>query len=241
MKPLYIALDMETQKEAMDFLDQFEEKRPAVKVGMELFYGNGPAVIQTLKERGHAVFLDLKCHDIPKTVERTMRTLARLEVDLVTLHASGGKTMMAAAKEGLLKGTPSGKEPPKCVAVTALTSTSQRQWKEEQLMEGDLGDGVFHFTDLALQAGLDGVVCSVQEVEGLRKRFGEAVYTVTPGIRMAGSATHDQKRAATPAQARAAGSNAIVVGRGITASNYPVGNYGKIYKEWMGESPWIDK
>ncbi|QQK76711.1 orotidine-5'-phosphate decarboxylase [Salicibibacter cibarius] len=236
MKPLYIALDMETKKEAMDFLDQFEEKRPAVKVGMELFYGNGPGVIQALKERGHPVFLDLKCHDIPKTVERTMRTLASFGVDLVTLQATGGKAMMEAAKEGLMKGTPPGQEAPKCVAVTALTSTSQRQWNEELLMEGDLGDGVLHFTDLALQAGLDGVVCSVQEVEGLRNRFGEAVYTVTPGIRMAGSDAHDQKRAATPAQARISGSNAIVVGRSITESNRPLEIYRKICKEWMGNS-----
>ncbi|QDI90580.1 orotidine-5'-phosphate decarboxylase [Salicibibacter halophilus] len=234
-KPLYIALDMETKQEALAFLDRFAPARPAVKVGMELFYGTGPGIIQTLKERGHPVFLDLKCHDIPKTVERTMRTLASFRVDLLTIHATGGKAMMEAAKEGLMKGTPPGQTLPKCVAVTALTSTSQRQWNEELFIKGELGDGVFHFTDLALQAGLDGVVCSVREVEGLRRRFGASVYTVTPGIRMTGSDAHDQKRAATPVEAHAVGSNAIVVGRGITQSNRPLETYEKIYKEWMGE------
>ncbi|MBB6449359.1 orotidine-5'-phosphate decarboxylase [Geomicrobium halophilum] len=234
MKSLFIALDMETKEEALAFLNRFNERRPSVKVGMELFYSSGPAIIQQLKARGHDVFLDLKCHDIPKTVERTMHKLASFDVDLVTLHAAGGKTMMEAAKAGLDKGTPLGSIPPKCVAVTVLTSTTQAQLGKEMLIERPLENTVFHFTDMSLRSGLDGVVCSVQEVEQLRKEFKEDVFTVTPGIRPRGTSHHDQKRAATPAKARAAGVDAIVVGRAITTSNDPLKAYERIHQEWVG-------
>ncbi|SDI67167.1 orotidine-5'-phosphate decarboxylase [Natribacillus halophilus] len=236
MRPLFIALDMATKKEALTFLDGFHDERPAVKVGMELFYASGPVIVEELKARGHTVFLDLKCHDIPKTVERTMQTLANLGVDLVTLHASGGKAMMEAAKEGLETGAPPGTTAPRCVAVTALTSLSEKQMQTELLIERRLEDTVLHFTDMAVRSGLDGVVCSVNEVQRIRGAFGEGVYTVTPGIQLAETNSDDQKRAATPVEARQAGSNAIVVGRAITTSPEPLKTYDTIFKEWTGYS-----
>ncbi|AOM83250.1 orotidine-5'-phosphate decarboxylase [Salisediminibacterium beveridgei] len=229
--PLFIALDVPTKQDAMGLLHHFSDEKPAVKVGMELFYKEGPAMIYDLKVLGHEVFLDLKLHDIPETVKRSMMVLATLGIDLVNVHAAGGKRMMEAAMEGLVIGTPSGRDVPDCIAVTQLTSTSDMMLKEELHVYEPITDHVVHQGGLALQAGLKGVVCSAMEAAEL-KRHHPAIWTLTPGIRLKNDAPHDQIRVMTPSAARVAGSDAIVVGRGITKAENPRAAYLNYMKEW---------
>lgn len=232
-KPI-IALDFSNEQEVFSFLDLFTEQL-FVKVGMELYYQEGPSIVQKIKERGHSIFLDLKLHDIPNTVKNAMKGLAKLEVDLVNVHAAGGKAMMESALEGLEAGTNNGKMRPSLIAVTQLTSTTEEQMQKEQKIPLSLIDSVLHYASLAKESGLDGVVCSVHEAGRIRDHCGEKFLRVTPGIRLAGGETHDQKRVATPDFARKNGSSLIVVGRAITASSNPQEAYKNVCTLW-GES-----
>lgn len=232
---LIVALDFASASEVAGFLKPFASQKLFLKVGMELFYKEGPAIIHTLKEAGHQIFLDLKLHDIPNTVKSAMRNLASLECDLVNVHAAGGREMMEAALEGLEAGTASGRRRPYCIAVTQLTSTSEEQMNKEQLIPVALKESVLHYASLAMSAGLDGVVCSALEAVSIRKRLGESFYTVTPGIRMNTDQVQDQKRVATPEFAREAGVSAIVVGRSITRASDPYKNYQQWMEAWKGE------
>lgn len=224
-----LALDFASPEEVSSFLKQFHEPL-FVKVGMEYYLQNGPQVISKLKEDGHSIFLDLKLHDIPTTVHKAMKGLARLGVDLVNVHAAGGVEMMKAAKEGLAEGATD--EIPKLIAVTQLTSTTEEKMKREQLIPVALDQSVLHYAKLTKQAGLDGVVCSVHEAALLRESIGETFFKVTPGIRLAGGVAHDQNRIATPLQAKEAGSTHIVVGRAITGASNPLESYHQIVTEW---------
>lgn len=232
-KPI-IALDFSNEQEVFSFLDQFSEQL-FVKVGMELYYQEGPSIVEKIKERGHSIFLDLKLHDIPNTVKSAMKGLAKLDVDLVNVHAAGGKVMMESALEGLEAGTKSGKKRPSLIAVTQLTSTTEEQMQKEQKIPLSLIESVLHYASLAKESGLDGVVCSVHEAGRIRDYCGEKFLRVTPGIRLAGGETHDQKRVATPDFARKNGSSLIVVGRAITASSNPQEAYKNVCTLW-GES-----
>jgi orotidine-5'-phosphate decarboxylase len=227
--PLIIALDFAGLSETEQFLQPFAGKELFVKVGMELYYQEGPAIIHMLKESGHRIFLDLKLHDIPNTVKSSMKGLARLECDLVNVHAAGGKEMMQAAIEGLDIGTSAGRRRPACIAVTQLTSTSEDRMKQEQLIPVSLKESVLHYASLSKESGLDGVVCSAWEAVSIREHLGADFYTVTPGIRLESDQAGDQKRVATPEFAKEAGVTAIVVGRSITRSNDPL----KSYEQWM--------
>jgi len=230
-KPI-VALDFATQQDVESFLGRFNEQL-YVKVGMEYYLQNGPDVIRSLKEDGHSIFLDLKLHDIPTTVHKAMKGLATLGVDMVNVHAAGGIAMMKAAKEGLAEGSQG--DMAKLIAVTQLTSTTEGQMKQEQLIQTSLEESVVHYATITQQAGLDGVVCSVHEANILRDNLGESFYKVTPGIRLAGGDLHDQKRIATPTDARKIGSTHIVIGRAITAAADPVAVYHQILKEWGHE------
>jgi orotidine-5'-phosphate decarboxylase len=231
--PLIVALDFKNQQEVKAFLTPFKGRELFVKVGMELFYKEGPEIIRYLKNEGYQIFLDLKLHDIPNTVKMGMQSLASLGVDLVNVHAAGGKVMMEAALEGLEAGSSSRKRP-KLVAVTQLTSTSEAMLKSELLIEQSLQETVKSYAILARESGLDGVVCSVLEVPMLRESCGDRFLTVTPGIRLADDSKNDQTRIATPAEARKAGSSMIVVGRSITMAVNPVQKYEMMKKEWEG-------
>lgn len=227
-----IALDFAGKEEAIRFLKWFPEEKLAVKVGMELYYAEGPSIVSAIKEMGHDVFLDLKLHDIPNTVQKAMERLAVLGADMVNVHAAGGQTMMEAALEGLDKGTPAGKSRPLCIAVTQLTSTTESQMQKEQLIKESLTESVLHYGQLAKTANLDGVVCSVHEAQDIHKRIGADFLTVTPGIRLANDQKGDQKRIATPSEARRQTSDFIVVGRSITGAENPLEAYHTILKEW---------
>jgi orotidine-5'-phosphate decarboxylase len=231
---LIIALDFANGSEVQQFLKPFAGQELFVKVGMELFYQEGPAIVHLLKEQGHRIFLDLKLHDIPNTVKSAMKGLARLECDLVNVHAAGGKEMMAAALEGLEAGTSTGRMRPKCIAVTQLTSTSEEQMNHEQLIPVTLEESVLHYALLTKEAGLDGVVCSAWEAAFINEKAGQSFLTVCPGIRMAADDTGDQKRVATPEFARNSGVSSIVVGRSITRSSDPVKSYEKWMEAWKG-------
>lgn len=227
-KPI-IALDFPSKLDVEEFLSEFTESL-FLKVGMELFYQEGPGLIRALNRDGHDLFLDLKLHDIPNTVESAMRRIAELGVDMVNVHAAGGLAMMQAAKRGLAgSGT-------KLIAVTQLTSTSEEQMQKEQLILVSLEDSVLHYAQLAKQAGLDGVVCSVHEAKAIGEACGEDFLRVTPGIRPAAAESHDQKRIATPSDAKTQGSTHIVVGRAITRSENPQKSYDYINREWSGRS-----
>lgn len=231
-----IALDFPTKKEVKQFLERFpQEESLFVKVGMELFYQEGPEIVQWLKELKHSVFLDLKLHDIPNTVKSAMVGLAKLGVDITNVHAAGGIDMMIAAKEGLIAGTKVGAKVPELIAVTQLTSTSETAMHQDQLIEVSLQESVIHYAKCAEKAGLAGVVCSALEVTLIHEATKEAFICLTPGIRPKGSAVGDQKRVMTPADARTIGSNYIVVGRPITQSATPYESYLSIKKEWNGE------
>lgn len=230
-----IALDLSSKVEVIEFLEQFNEKL-FVKVGMELYYQEGPAIIQTIKEMGHDIFLDLKLHDIPNTVKSAMKGLAKLGVDLVNVHAAGGSQMMQAAMEGLIEGTPASQERPALIAVTQLTSTTEEQMQKEQNILTSLDASVINYAVLAKEAGLDGVVCSVLEAKGIEDACGKTFFKVTPGIRLAGGESHDQKRVATPDFAKSEGSTQIVVGRAITKAENPVEAYHTVQQLWGGNA-----
>ncbi|MBF4499886.1 orotidine-5'-phosphate decarboxylase [Savagea sp. SN6] len=230
----FIALDFPTGEEALRFLQPFEGKAN-VKVGMELFYKEGPAILRELKARGYGIFLDLKLHDIPNTVKSAMKILAQYEVELVNVHAAGGVRMMEAALEGLEEGTPAGKTRPRIIAVTQLTSTDEASMRADQLIEQSLEQSVVHYAKKAQEAGLDGVVCSVLEAKMIEEACGKDFLKVTPGIRMASGETHDQKRVATPQFARENGSTHIVVGRAITQAADAVKAHAEVNALWKGQ------
>lgn len=228
-----IALDFSTWQEVEDFLLFFpEEEKLFVKIGMELFYQEGPEIVRYLKDAGHDVFLDLKLHDIPNTVEKAMRGLAKLGVDVTCVHAAGGIRMMEAAMRGLEEGTPEGGKRPLLLAITQLTSTSEEEMHADQLIEVPLEKSVIHYANCAKKAGLDGVVSSAWEVEAIKETAGDEFVCLTPGIRPEGTVAGDQTRVVTPSQAREIGSTFIVVGRPITQATDPYEAYRAIQTEW---------
>ncbi|PZG39526.1 orotidine-5'-phosphate decarboxylase [Listeria ivanovii] len=229
-KPI-IALDFQTYQEVETFLAKFSGEALSVKVGMELFYSNGPMIVEKIKQQNHEIFLDLKLHDIPNTVKSAMTGLAKMGVDMVNVHAAGGKKMMEYAREGLEIGATGGKRP-LLIAVTQLTSTSETDMHEEQLVKASLLESVIHYSDLTKQAGVDGVVCSALEAEEIKLRNGADFLRVTPGIRLASDAADDQIRVVTPEKARLIGSSHIVVGRSITRAEDSVAAYSQVLKEW---------
>lgn len=231
-KDVIVALDLDCRKKVVDFLDRFTEEKPFVKIGMELFYAEGPAIVREIKARGHKVFLDLKLHDIPNTVQRTMAVVSGLDIDMVNLHAAGTKAMMEAALTGLTR--PDGSRP-LLIAVTQLTSTSQQRMEEELLIHQPLDQVVMHYAKCAAEAGLDGVVCSPLEAGKVHAVCGNNFLTVTPGVRFAGGDVGDQKRIATPQRARELGSDYIVVGRPITAAEDPVEAWARCCAEFLGK------
>ena len=230
-KDVIIACDFSSKEEVMNFLDKFSGKKPFVKIGMELFYAEGPSIVKEIKERGHKIFLDLKLCDIPNTVKKAMAVLSNLDVDMCNLHASGTKAMMEAAIEGLTR--PDGTRP-LLIAVTQLTSTSEERMKNDLLISEPLDKVVMHYAKNAKDAGLDGVVCSPLEAEKVHTRCGKAFLTITPGVRFADGDVGDQKRVMTPAQAKEIGSDYIVVGRPITAAEDPVAAYERCVNEFIG-------
>lgn len=231
VKDVIIACDFPSLEDTLHFLDRFGDSRPYLKIGMELFYAEGPAVVRALKERGHRVFLDLKLHDIPNTVAGAMRALAGLGADMVNLHASGTIDMMRAALKGLTR--PNGTRP-LVIAVTLLTSISQQVMQDELLMDGTPGDVVLHLARNARLAGLDGVVCSPLEAELVHSQVASDFLTVTPGIRFSADGAGDQKRFTTPEQARRMGADYIVVGRPITAADNPLDAYRRCTDAFLG-------
>ena len=230
-KDVIIACDFGSRDETLAFLDRFTGKKPFVKIGMELYYAEGPQMVREIKERGHKIFLDLKLHDIPNTVKKAMAVLSRLDVDLVNLHAAGTKAMMEAALEGLTR--PDGSRP-LLIAVTQLTSTSQERMERDLLIEKPLEQVVMHYAQTARAAGLDGVVCSPLEAGTEHQACGQDFLTVTPGVRFADGEVGDQVRVMTPAQAREIGSDYIVVGRPITQAPDPVAAYERCVSEFVG-------
>ncbi len=233
--PLFLALDFPNGEKAIHFLQAHNLHQVPVKVGMELYYQEGPTIISRLKTQGHPIFLDLKLHDIPNTVKKAMRGLASLGVDVVNVHAAGGKEMIKAAQEGLEEGTPDGERKPKLLAVTQLTSTSSQVLKDELLISKNMEETVSHYARLSRDAGADGVVCSVHEADWIHTLCGDDFMTVTPGIRLKGNAFDDQVRIATPEEARKRGADAIVIGRSVTSSLDPTTAYAEAKKEWDDE------
>ena len=229
-KDVIIACDFPGGEQTLAFLDRFEGKKPFVKIGMELFYAEGPAIVREIKARGHKIFLDLKLHDIPNTVKKAMAVLSRLDVDICNLHAAGTAEMMRAALEGLTR--PDGTRP-LLIAVTQLTSTNQETLERELLIERPIDEVVMSYAENAKKAGLDGVVCSPLEAEKVHRVCGADFLTVTPGVRFADGDKGDQKRVMTPAQARAVGSDYIVVGRPITAAADPVEAYARCCEDFI--------
>lgn len=232
-KDVIIALDFSTGKETLAFLDQFKnnERKPYVKVGMELYYAEGPSIIKEIKKRGHKLFLDLKLHDIPNTVRKAMSVLSNLDVDMVNVHAAGTIDMMKAAKEGLTREDGSR---PLLIAVTQLTSTSQERMQEDLLINEDLDKVVIKYAQNAMESGLDGVVCSPLEAGKIHENCSPEFLTITPGVRFADAAKDDQVRVTTPEGAKELGSDYIVVGRPITKAEDPVAAYERCCKEFIG-------
>ena len=228
-KDVIIACDFSSKEEVMNFLDKFQEEKPFLKIGMELFYAEGPEIVREIKKRGHKIFLDLKLHDIPNTVKKSMAVLSRLDVDMCNLHAGGTIPMMEAAIEGLTRedGTR-----PILIAVTQLTSTSQENMTRDLLIDTPIDEVVMHYAKNAKIAGLDGVVCSPLEAGKVHEVCGEEFVTVTPGVRFADGDIGDQKRVMTPAAAKEIGSDYIVVGRPITAAEDPVAAYERCVAEF---------
>ena len=229
-KDVIIALDFDSKEKTLSFLDKFREEKPFVKIGMELYYAEGPAIVREIKARGHQIFLDLKLHDIPNTVKKAMAVLSGLDVDMTNLHAGGTKAMMTAALEGLTR--PDGTRP-LLIAVTQLTSTDQRSMEEDLLIHEPMDKVVMHYAQRAAQAGLDGVVCSPREAGTVHTACGKSFLTVTPGVRFADGEAGDQKRIMTPAQAKEIGSDYIVVGRPITQADDPVAAYRRCVREFV--------
>ena len=229
-KDVIIACDFADKETALSFLDKFEGRKPFVKIGMELFYAEGPQIVREIKARGHKIFLDLKLHDIPNTVKKSMAVLSRLDVDMCNLHAAGTSRMMEAALEGLTR--PDGTRP-LLIAVTQLTSTDQEAMERDLLIKEPIDKVVMHYAETAKNAGLDGVVCSPLEAQKVHEVCGERFLTVTPGVRFADGDIGDQKRIMTPEQAKKIGSDYIVVGRPITAAPDPVAAYERCIKEFV--------
>lgn len=230
-KDVIVACDFSGKDEVMAFLDKFKGRKPYVKIGMELFYAEGPDIVREIKARGHKIFLDLKLHDIPNTVKKSMAVLSHLDVDMTNLHASGTKAMMEAALEGLTR--PDGTRP-LLIAVTQLTSTSEERMKADLLINEPIDKVVMHYAKNAADSGLDGVVCSPLESEKVHSVCGKDFITVTPGVRFSDGDTGDQVRVMTPAQAKKIGSDYIVVGRPITAAADPVAAYERCINEFVG-------
>lgn len=234
MRDVIIACDFKNREDTMNFLKKFEGLNPYVKIGMELFYGEGPDIVREIKKMGYRVFLDLKLHDIPNTVKKAMANLARLGVDMTNVHAAGTIEMMKAAKEGLAEGA-EGREVPMLIAVTQLTSTSEERMQKDLLIPHKIEDVVAKYAQNAKEAGLDGVVCSPLEAEIVKNACGKEFKTVTPGIRYADGDKGDQARVTTPQKAREIGTDYIVVGRPITANEDPVAAYLRVKKDFLGE------
>ncbi len=229
-KDVIIACDFSSANDVFAFLDKFTGRKPFVKIGMELFYAEGPEIVREIKKRGHKIFLDLKLHDIPNTVKKSMSVLSRLDVDMTNLHAAGTVRMMEAAIEGLTR--PDGTRP-LLIAVTQLTSTDQQSMKDDLLIDKPIDEVVMHYAHNAKKAGLDGVVCSPLEAGKVHEVCGEKFLTVTPGVRFADGDIGDQKRVMTPAEAKKIGSDYIVVGRPITAAEDPVASYERCVSEFV--------
>ncbi len=229
-KDVIVACDFSSKEEVINFLDKFTDVKPFVKIGMELFYAEGPQIVRDIKSRGHKIFLDLKLHDIPNTVKKSMSVLSRLDVDMTNLHASGTISMMEAAIEGLTR--PDGSRPI-LIAVTQLTSTSEERLKNDLLINETMENTVMHYAYNAKLAGLDGVVCSPLEAEKVHSKCGKDFVTVTPGVRFADGDKGDQVRVMTPAEAKRIGSDYIVVGRPITAAEDPVAAYKRCVAEFI--------
>ena len=229
-KDVIIACDFDSAEKTFAFLDKFTGRKPFVKIGMELYYAEGPSIVRGIKERGHKIFLDLKLHDIPNTVKKSMAVLSRLDVDMTNLHAAGTKRMMEAAIEGLTRedGTR-----PLLIAVTQLTSTDQESMENDLLIKEPIDKVVMHYASNAKAAGLDGVVCSPLEAGKVHDTCGKEFLTVTPGVRFADGDIGDQKRVMTPAEAKKIGSDYIVVGRPITAAEDPVAAYERCIAEFV--------
>ncbi len=230
-KDVIVACDFSSAEQVFTFLDKFRERKPFVKIGMELYYAQGPEIVRQIKARGHKIFLDLKLHDIPNTVKKAMAVLSGLDVDMCNVHAAGTSAMMKAALEGLTR--PDGSRP-LLIAVTQLTSTDQESMKKELLIEKPLDQVVMSYARTAKEAGLDGVVCSPLEAGKVHDSCGKDFVTVTPGVRFADGEAGDQKRVTTPAKAKELGSDYIMVGRPITAAADPVEAYNRCIKEFVG-------
>lgn len=228
---IIIALDFDSADKVYAFLDRFGGRKLFVKIGMELYYAQGPEIVREIKKRGHRIFLDLKLHDIPNTVMKAMRVLSSLDVDMCNLHAAGTREMMEAAVRGLTRADGTR---PLLIAVTQLTSTDERALHDQLLIDRPMPEVVMHYAALAKEAGLDGVVCSPLESNAVHSRCGSGFLTVTPGIRFADGEKGDQKRVMTPAEARKIGSDYIVVGRPITAADDPVAAYNRCVREFYG-------
>ena len=229
-KDVIIACDFDSAEKTFAFLDKFTGRKPFVKIGLELYYAEGPAIVREIKARGHKIFLDLKLHDIPNTVKKSMAVLSRLDVDMTNLHAAGTGRMMEAAIEGLTREDGSR---PLLIAVTQLTSTDEETMKRDLLIDHPIADVVMHYAECAKNSGLDGVVCSPLEAGKVHDRCGEKFLTVTPGVRFADGDVGDQKRVMTPAEAKRIGSDYIVVGRPITAAPDPVAAYERCVAEFV--------
>ncbi len=230
-KDVIVACDFKSAEDTFAFLDKFTGRKPFVKIGMELFYAEGPSIVREIKKRGHKIFLDLKLHDIPNTVKKAMAVLRNLDVDITNLHAAGTKRMMEAALEGLTRedGTR-----PLLIAVTQLTSTDQEAMENDLLIKAPIDEVVMHYAKNASDAGLDGVVCSPLEAEKVHNTCGKSFLTITPGVRFADGDIGDQKRVMTPAEAKKIGSDYIVVGRPITAADDPVAAYERCVADFVG-------
>lgn len=229
-KDVIVACDFASKEETFKFLDKFTDTKPFVKIGMELFYAEGPDIVREIKARGHKIFLDLKLHDIPNTVKKSMAVLSNLDVDMTNLHAAGTKRMMEGALEGLTR--PDGTRPI-LIAVTQLTSTDQESMEQDLLIKEPIDEVVMHYAKNAKDAGLDGVVCSPLEAGKVHDKCGTDFITVTPGVRFADGDIGDQKRVMTPAEAKKIGSDYIVVGRPITAAEDPVAAYQRCVAEFV--------
>ena len=229
-KDVIVACDFSSAQQLFDFLDKFEERKPFVKIGMELFYAEGPQIVREIKKRGHKIFLDLKLHDIPNTVKKSMSVLSSLDIDMCNVHAAGTINMMTAALEGLTRDDGSR---PLLIAVTQLTSTDRETMERDLLIHDEMDKVVMHYAHNALTAGLDGVVCSPQESGKVHQECGNSFLTVTPGVRFKDGDAGDQKRIMTPAEAKKAGSDYIVVGRPITSAADPVEAYERCIREFV--------
>ena len=230
-KDVIVACDFSSKEQVLTFLDKFTGRKPFVKIGMELYYAEGPSIVREIKARGHKIFLDLKLHDIPNTVKKAMSVLSNLDVDITNLHAAGATAMMQGALEGLTRedGTR-----PLLIAVTQLTSTDQQSMKEDLMIHPPIDEVVMHYAETAKNAGLDGIVCSPLEAGKVHDRCGRDFLTITPGVRFADGDIGDQKRVMTPAAAKEIGSDYIVVGRPITAAADPVAAYERCVAEFCG-------